>query len=418
MDNQTNRTRTATSTPGIRKVTTKTEGKQPVVTYEARIRTDTGREVQKSFPRLEDARAFRSEVLHQRSTGTLTDARLQKVTFAHWVNGAVWRKHLSTLRPKTLLIYTRATDRAVKHFGETPLPKISTATIEAFRDDTLKVLNAGGTNQAIRVVRTCLAHAEKAQLIQRNSASNIRATEDVRPEDRPERRALTEDEAARLLAEIPAKWHALVATSLTLGLRWSELAGLQRKHVDLEAGEIRIERQAYWLNSQLIVSAPKTKAGTRRLPIPDDLAGLLANHLAEYAQPGDEGIVFPSNSGRVIDNSIFRQGIWKPAIERAGIRHVVIHGLRVTSTTWLLDAGINAKTVSVMQGHSSPAVTMAVYARSSAASQKLAADKVGEALGRVLILPKNVVSITKKAASQKGVAWGANGADAQTEAVS
>ena len=82
----------------------------------------------------------------------------------------------------------------------------------------------------------------------------------------------------------------------------------------------------------------------------------------------------------MIDNSIFRQGISMPAIERAGIRHVVVHGLRVTSTTWLLDAGINAKTVSVMQGHSSPAVTMAVYAR-SAASQKLAAEKVGAALG-------------------------------------
>jgi hypothetical protein len=84
------------------------------------------------------------------------------------------------------------------------------------------------------------------------------------------------------------------------------------------AAEIRIERQAYWLNAELIVSAPKTKAGTRKLPIPEDLAVLLAAHLDEFAQPGNEGIVFPSNSGRVIDNSIFRQGIWKPAIERAG----------------------------------------------------------------------------------------------------
>ncbi len=88
-------------------------------------------------------------------------------------------------------------------------------------------------------------------MIQRNPASKVRAIEDVRPEDRPERRALTEDEASRLLAEIPEKWRALVATSLTLGLRWSELAGLQRKHVDLEAREIRIERQAYWLNGEL-----------------------------------------------------------------------------------------------------------------------------------------------------------------------
>ena len=397
-------------------VTTKGDNK-PVVAYEARI-THNGKEQQRSFERLEDAKTFLYEMKHRKQTGTLTDSRLGKTTFVQWVNSSQWKAHLATLRPKTQLIYTSAIDRAVTRFGSTPLPKLTTETVEAFRDHTLKTLNAGGTNQAIRVLRTCLAHAEKAGMIQKNPASKVRATEDVRPEDRPERRALTEDEASRLLSEIPARWRALVATSLTLGLRWSELAGLQRQHVDLAARELRIERQAYWLKGELIVSAPKTRSGTRNLPIPDDLAELLAAHLGEYSQPGNEGIVFPSNSGRVIDNSNFRERVWVKAIERAGIRHVVIHGLRVTSTTWLLDAGINAKTVSVMQGHSSPAVTMAVYARSSAASQKLAADKVGEALGRVLVLPKNVVSITSKKGNRAKGDRGTDGAHTQTGSAS
>jgi integrase len=406
------RKREATRTPGVRKVTTK-RATRTTIRYEARIETSDGREVTRTFDRIEDALAFRSEILTKRNTGTLSDSRLQKITFADWVAGSQWQHHLATLRPKTKLIYSRATNRALTRLGRTALPMITPKDIEEFRNDTLKSLNAGGTNQAIRVLRTCLAHAEKAQLINSNPASRVRAPEDVRPEDRPERRALTEDEAARLLSEIPEHWRALVALSLTLGMRWSEMAGLLRQHIDLNAREIRIERQAYWLAGELIVSPPKTRAGTRRLPIPDDLASLLEHHLAEFSQPGPEGIVFPSRSGRVIDNSIFRQGIWKPAIKRAGIRHVVIHGLRVTSTTWLLDAGVNAKTVSVMQGHSSPNVTMAVYARSSAASQKLAAEKVGAALGRVLELPPNVVSITSKPQRKRTVDRGSTGATSQ-----
>jgi integrase len=411
------RTRTKTATPGVRKVTTKT-GDRTVISYEARVESN-GREITKSFGALADARTFRSEALHHRNTGTLTDTRLAKITFATWVNGGQWQRHLETLRPKTQSLYKRSTNTAVKEFGTMPLQRITSDTITEFQRTLAKTRNPGGTRLELRVVRTCLAHAVKAGFIPKNPASGFVVIEDIAPQDRSERRSLSEDEAARLMAQIPDQWRALVATSLTLGLRFSELAGLQRKHVDLEANQIRVERQAYWHDGVVHETPPKTKAGVRVLPIPADLAPLLAKHLDQYSQTGGDGLVFPSpRSGQVINGSNFRARVWIPAIKRANIRHVVFHGLRITSTTWLLDAGVNAKVVSTMQGHSSPAVTLNVYARASEASQRDAAERVGSILGRALQLPANVVPITSKTKARKGVDRGTAGADTPNEAIS
>ena len=411
------RTRTKTATPGIRKVTTKTP-ERTVITYEARIESH-GREVTKSFARIEDARTFRSEALHHRNTGTLTDIRLQKVTFATWVNGGQWQRHLETLRPKPRSLYERSIATAVTEFGAMPLHKITPDTITDFQRTISKTRNAGGTRLVLRVVRTCFAHAVTAGFIQKNPASGFKVNEDVAPQDRSERRSLSEDEASRLMASVPDRWRAFIATSLTLGLRFSELAGLQREHVDLEANQLRVERQAYWHGGELFVTPPKTKAGVRVLPIPEDLAPLLADHLERFAQTGEDGLVFPSpRSGRVINGSNFRARVWVPALEKAGLRHLVFHGLRITSTTWLLDAGVNAKVVSTMQGHSSPAVTLNVYARASEASQRDAAERVGSILGRALKLPSNVVPISTKTKARNRVDRGTAGAESTVEAIS
>ncbi len=115
-----------------------------------------------------------------------------------------------------------------------------------------------------------------------------------------------------------------------------------------------------------------------------------------------------------MEGSTFRTTVWTKAIATAGIRHVVFHGLRVTSTTWLLDAGVNAKTVSVMQGHSSAAVTMNVYARSSAAARKSAAGKVGALLGEALAAAPNVVLIDSRRRDRQNVTRGRAGAGTET----
>ena len=47
------------------------------------------------------------------------------------------------------------------------------------------------------------------------------------------------------------------------GLRWAELVGLRRRHVDLAGARVQVVEQAAEVAGKIIVSAPKTDAGQR-----------------------------------------------------------------------------------------------------------------------------------------------------------
>ncbi len=72
---------------------------------------------------------------------------------------------------------------------------------------------------------------------------------------------------------------------------------------------------------------------------------------------------------------------WRRLREKAGIDpRVRLHDLRHFAATRLLDAGIPVKTVSGRLGHARPATTLNVYAHFIPASDRLAADAMGEIL--------------------------------------
>ncbi|MGH9124885.1 MAG: tyrosine-type recombinase/integrase [Acidimicrobiales bacterium] len=59
----------------------------------------------------------------------------------------------------------------------------------------------------------------------------------------------------------------------------------------------------------------------------------------------------------------------------AGLR---FHDLRSLAATALVAAGVELKTAQTRLGHSSPHVTLALYARATAKADRAAADSVGE----------------------------------------
>ena len=71
--------------------------------------------------------------------------------------------------------------------------------------------------------------------------------------------------------------------------------------------------------------APKIKAGRRRVGLPAGVAGLLADHLATYSGPGDEGLVFPNRAGNPIHPSSFNTAHRKPAKAQVGLDGLRFH---------------------------------------------------------------------------------------------
>jgi integrase len=116
---------------------------------------------------------------------------------------------------------------------------------------------------------------------------------------RPKRRALTPEEAGRLLACFPLFWWDHVTTLLGTGLRFGELAGLRRRrvHLDrlvpvLQVVEVRYQAGRYGSGFK---PWPKSDAGIREVP----LAPLLVEAVRRQLPPGSDpdALVFTGPGG-------------------------------------------------------------------------------------------------------------------------
>jgi len=109
-----------------------------------------------------------------------------------------------------------------------------------------------------------------------------------------EMRFATVAQVAELAEAVPPRFKALVLVAAYTGLRWGELAGLRVKRVDLLHRQVTVAEQLTEVRGAFAVAPPKTAAGLRTVTLPQVAAAALAEHLATYAEPGPDGLVFPA----------------------------------------------------------------------------------------------------------------------------
>jgi integrase len=118
-------------------------------------------------------------------------------------------------------------------------------------------------------------------------------------------------------------------------------------------GAIRINKSAQRIGGEWVVLEPKTASGNRVVPVPqaviDAIRGL-AKVLAKHTER-----VFPYSPEYVAEEL-------RKECERLGLPKMTMHGLRHLHGSLLLAEGLPVPEVSQRLGHSSPAITMAIYA--------------------------------------------------------
>ena len=130
--------------------------------------------------------------------------------------------------------------------------------------------NAGQTaaTQAYRLLHAGMAQAVADELIPANPCA-IKGAGHRDARDRVERRTVSAQEMWALADAMPERYRASVIVAFCSGLRAGELFALQRKHVDLDAGMVRVEQSlAAPRTGQGWFSAPKTRAGNDTLNRP------------------------------------------------------------------------------------------------------------------------------------------------------
>ncbi|MGW1548812.1 tyrosine-type recombinase/integrase [Streptomyces sp. NPDC002346] len=152
---------------------------------------------------------------------------------------------------------------------------------------------------------------------------------------------------------VPARFRVFILLAAFTGLRFGELAALQRRDVDLERHTVSVRRAlAETRTDGLLIKAPKSAAGVRTVAFPASLGAELITHLDQHAEPSRTGLVFTGARGGQLRRNNFRR-IWLRAVEEAGLGDVYFHDLRHTGNTLAATGGATTRELMQRMGHSS-----------------------------------------------------------------
>lgn len=191
----------------------------------------------------------------------------------------------------------------------------------------------------------------------------------------------------RALADaVPARYRALVLLAGFGGLRWGECAGLERRHVNLTDGTVRVEQQLVAVNGQHSIGPPKTEAGRRTVYVPSEVVAALRVHLDTYTEPASTGLVFTGDRGAHLRASNFRRRTWIPATKKVGCPGVRFHDLRHAAATLAAMTGASTKDLMARMGHASQAAAIR-YQHATQAQQESIAERLDVLLGADNVVP-------------------------------
>lgn len=282
--------------------------------------------------------------------GDWIDPDAGKVTFADYAR--TWIDERPNLRPRTVELYDYLFRLHLKPtFGDRAIADIKDAHVRRWRKTLLdEGVSAVTVAKAYRLLKTIFNTAVDDMLIRRNPCRIKGGGQ----ETSPERPVLTVPQVYAVADAIEPRFRALVLLATFGSLRWGELTALRRKDLDLDTGTVRVERQLIRIPGQgLVFTPPKSAAGKRTIVIPELIVKDLRAHLRDFAQDGDDGLLFVGPDDGPLWNSNFNRRFWAKALTKAGVPKVHFHDLRHTGNTLAASTGASLRELMDRMGHSS-----------------------------------------------------------------
>jgi integrase len=358
-----------------------------------------GAETSETFRRKSDAETFR-DILGNGRNDRVAEALAwlaakesdrETETFGAWFESYI--DQLTGVTPRTRDDYKAMHRRYLTHLDPLPLPLLTRAHVAS----TVNKLEAEGKSpktikNVIHMLSSVLALAVDDGHLTRNPTRRVRLPKAQLNEDEAER-FLTHEEAGRLVAATQEHYRPLVAFLLGTGLRWSEATALQARHINLEAGTVRVQRAWKRVPGGWEIGPPKSPKANRTVN-----AGVpaLVAVVPLLGKPTD--FVFTTPTGRVVRHSNFYNRVWQPACVAAGLgdwepsgdgrtwNGPSPHDCRHTHASWLLSSGEihGIEAVQDQLGHESSETTRKVYAKLMPAVGVAVGKSASAAMARVL----------------------------------
>jgi integrase len=260
--------------------------------------------------------------------------------------------------------------------NELKINRITTATVEKYI--TAMQLNGtpiGTIRKVLVTLGQILSYAVRHKYIDHNPLRDAERPRDP-GEGKKEIKVLRPEEIQALLENTGShRYKTLFLVSIMTGARQGELLGLKWGDLDLENKQLRIQRtytKGRFFN-------PKTKTSNRAI----DVSPMVISELKKWklaCPPSEMDLMFPNEEGKPINYSNMVNRHFVPALKAAGIPIIRFHDLRHTNASIRLDQGENVKYVQTQMGHSSPMVTLNVYAHLLEKRNQEAAHRLEEAI--------------------------------------
>ncbi|MDZ7732499.1 MAG: tyrosine-type recombinase/integrase [Acidimicrobiia bacterium] len=236
--------------------------------------------------------------------------------------------------------------------GDLELGEITPARVRAWHAAMLRAESPGRSTAAkcYRLLKAMLNTAVDDEVLAKNPCT-IRGAGVERP---PERPVATIEQVYELADAVGPRYRAMVLTAAFTGLRLGELLALRRRSVDLLHAEVAVVEQLHETDAgELRFGPPKSDAGGRTVAVPASLRPELEEHLARYAAPGVDGLMFCGQEGQPLRRpNVYT--IWNRARRAVGVPELHFHDLRHTGNTLAAATGASTKELMSRMGHGSP----------------------------------------------------------------
>ena len=325
------------------------------------------------------------EILAELDRG-ITPTKVQ-YKVGEWLDKWLQEKIIPNRRQKTIDRYEGIIRLHIKpsleHVGLVQLSPMHIQGLES------KLLDEGMAPKGVQAVHHVLSgavkHALRMEMIFRDpvalvSPPTVARTEAYSPEM---------DDVLALLslaekAENPL-WPFIHLIAFT-GMRRGEALALTGEHIDLDEGTLQICQSLVVTADGVSLEPPKTARGERTVALDALTVGVLRKHRAQQeelaGQLGVEppAIVFPRRewTGWSHPNTVMH-AVQRLA-KRAGCPSVTLRSLRHFHASVLLDVRPNYAVAAERLGHSSPKITMDIYAHALEGWQQEAADAFANAM--------------------------------------
>jgi len=245
-------------------------------------------------------KAAAQTALQQAVHTLMVDVNVTDLTVGDYLDTWLTGKH--ALKPKTVALYAdMAKNYLIPHLGDVRLLELRAHHLDRmYAAITMgkrgRPLSPSTIRRVHAVLRSALNTAVKRRLLPYSPAEHI----ELAPENPKRPRPWTPEQCHTFLKHVAddrlAKLYQLM---LVTGMRRGEAIGLRWENVDLDGQCLFVVQQITEVRGRSVVGNPKTKRGTRLVPVDDETVAMLRRHREgrpSSASPGDQCGTTPDSS--------------------------------------------------------------------------------------------------------------------------